>query len=91
MDCIKYNPGSEPLLRAQFEMKIDNYEVDFERLNNLAHSESLSSDQIEEPQPMEDLIEEITTDTSNVKLSTKNYKKYRVDQIEIIKQLSRNK
>ncbi|CEG75391.1 hypothetical protein RMATCC62417_10440 [Rhizopus microsporus] len=67
MDCIKYNPGSEPLLRAQFEMEIDNYEVDFERLNNLAHSESLSSDQIEEPQPMEDLIEEITTDTSNSK------------------------
>ncbi|KAI7901149.1 uncharacterized protein BX663DRAFT_412883, partial [Cokeromyces recurvatus] len=35
-----------------------------------------------EPQPMEDLVEEITVDMSKVKLSTRKYKKYGADQIE---------
>jgi hypothetical protein len=54
-------------------MEVDNYGVDFGRLNSLVHFE---------PQPMEDLIEEIIVDMNNVKLSTKKYKKYGADKIE---------
>ncbi|KAI7903230.1 uncharacterized protein BX663DRAFT_551535 [Cokeromyces recurvatus] len=42
-------------------MKVDNYELDFGILNNLIHYESLNQ-QVIEPQPMEDLVEEITVD-----------------------------
>lgn len=81
MDYIKYNPETEPLLRAQYEMEVDSYELDFDTLNNLVHFESLNQ-QVIEPQPMEDLVEEITVDMSKVKLSTRKYKKYGTDQIE---------
>ena len=81
MDYIKYNPETEPLLRAQYEMEVDNYELDFDTLNNLVHFEPLNQ-QVIEPQPMEDLVEEITVDMSKVKLSTRKYKKYGTDQIE---------
>lgn len=49
------------MLRVQYKMEVDNFEVDFGRLNNLVHFESLNQ-QVIEPQPMEDLIEEITVD-----------------------------
>ncbi|PHZ14663.1 uncharacterized protein RHIMIDRAFT_235427 [Rhizopus microsporus ATCC 52813] len=81
MDYIKYNPETESLLRAQYEMEVDNHELDFGTLNNLTHFESLNH-QVIEPQPMEDLVEEITVDMSKVKLSTRKYKNYGADQIE---------
>ncbi|KAI9485830.1 MAG: hypothetical protein EXX96DRAFT_546660 [Benjaminiella poitrasii] len=68
-------------------MEVDNYEADFGSLNSLVHFKSLNKNQIES-QPMEDLFEEFTVDMNNVKLSTREYKKYGADQIEkLIKML----
>ncbi|KAI9475755.1 MAG: hypothetical protein EXX96DRAFT_574510 [Benjaminiella poitrasii] len=50
-------------------------------LNSLVHIGSLNQLVIE-PQPIENLVEEITVDMSKVKLSTKKYKKYGADQID---------